>query len=440
MIRDLLEKIEKSDLLDFLEDYMKRDPKLEDALRVRFMEPEIHDELRKISNKIDIALDEATDYRDRRSWGYINVDTSDISYEINQRAEQGHIKLAFAALETLYLKLLDTFEFQEECEISDEAESCLKQMAEVADKATEPSDQTYIYEQCIKLAGSDNGKDYGADYEDRLLEIAARFVTQKNREKIEEALIRLESEWRAEVFILIHLSIIQRLDGKKAADAYIASNLKYPKVREIAYDAAVKKKDYKEAERLCNDALTGQTGRDALTWLYKLFTIYESTDDSIKMADIAERVLFQGDLAYYGKLKNLSIKSNRWQEMYPELLDKCSKKLSYPQYMTILKTENEYKLLLEQVRLHPETVYTYGATLAPNFKKEVREIFLTKINLEAEKAYGRESYQFVCNHIKLFGGAGYAADAADLTVNYKERYKRKPAFVDELNKIGTYKK
>lgn len=436
-MRKLLESKNSGELLDFLEEYAKRDDAFRNALRVRFAKPDFHAELKSISAKIDNVLDDVPNYnRHRGGWGYVNIDTDNIIFEIEERVKQGHIKLAFAELEILYVKLINLFEYQEECEISDKAESCLWFMSDVAEKAVETSDCTYIYEHSIDLACLEDGKDYGADYEDTLLSIAARFVTQDNRAMLEDALSQFETGWRAEEFKLIYLTMLQRLEGKSAVNAYIAANLTSPKIREIAFCAAIECQNYAKAEQLCMDAIADYNQREAKPWLYKLYEVYEYTNDNGKKADTAEQLLLMGDLSYYDKLKAILTNDNRWHDAYPMLLEKCAKQLHYSQHMQILRNENEFALLLEQLKIHTEQIYTYGKTLAAHYESDICDVFLARMESEAENASNRDAYHKVCEHIAAFANAGYASAVASLVAEYKLKYKRRPAFVDELGKVN----
>ena len=58
-------------------------------------------------------------------------------------------------------------------------------MAGVASQAVDPADQKYIFERCIALMDSEEGKDYGAYYGDELLSIAALVVTPENQRQLE---------------------------------------------------------------------------------------------------------------------------------------------------------------------------------------------------------------------------------------------------------------
>ena len=425
---ELLLDTDPDELLDFLAEYAKRDSDFEDALRVRFEEPDEQAELAKLGGKIDAALEDVSRYgRGSRWYDSSSVDTSGISFEIEQRAKQGHVLLAFKSLETMCRKLLEVFEEQEECEVADEVEDCLRQMAEVAEHATDPADQAYIFDCCIALAPLEDGKDYGADYEDQLLGIAAKFVTQDNLSELEEAIALYENEWSSEDFALIRLMIIRRLEGQQAADAFIAANLKHEKIREIAYDSAMQKQDFAQAKRLCLDAAGGD-----LIWLHRLFAVHELMNDARKMIDTSRRIVLRGDLKYYDKLKSLLQERGEWEAAYPALLEDCARQLGYIDYMKILRDEREFDLLFEQLQVHPEEVYAYGKFLAEEYEGGVRSIYYNQIRREAEKAYGRDSYQAVCRHIENFAQAGFAPVAMALIEDFMQLYKRKPAFVDEL--------
>jgi len=426
--RGLLEQIKPGKLLDFLEDYAKHNSGFEGALRVRFEVPDERAELAGLERKIDAALEEVSYNRHGAHWyGGVHLDTSCITFDVEQRVKQGNILLTFKMLELFYRKLLEVFENQDECEVSMEIENVLKLMAEVADQAVDSADQAYIFECCIALADVEDGKDYGAEYEEELLEVAAKFVTQENRNELEDAIARYEGEWNAEGFVLVRLTMTRRLEGEQAADAFIAAHLKHERIRKIAYNLALRRQDLARAERLCRDAAGGD-----LAWLHRLFSVHELMEDACKMIETARRIVLRGDLEYYDKLKSLLRERGEWEAAYPALLEDCARQLPYTKYMEVLRREHECDLLFEQIQAHPEEVYTYGKFLAEEYEGGVRSIFYNQIRKEAEKAYGRDAYQTVCGNLEVFTHAGYAPVAMALVEEFKLLYKRKPAFVDEL--------
>lgn len=106
--------------------------------------PVFEEELNKIRYEIDKALGHVSDYSTHDSWGHVDFYIGDIVEEIFQRAGQGHIRLAFAEIELLYRRLLECLEYQGECEITDETDSCIRDMAKIAELAVFPEDKEYI--------------------------------------------------------------------------------------------------------------------------------------------------------------------------------------------------------------------------------------------------------------------------------------------------------
>ena len=158
-------------------------------------------------------------------------------------------------------------------------------------------------------------------------------------------------------------------------------------------------------------------------------------NSKVKMSDVAKKILLLGDLEYYEPLRSLLKEQALWDSLYPLLFEECELRLHYTNYMAILGKENEYALLLKQVEMHMEQIYHFGESLAGDYPDEICSIYINQLKKEAEAAYGRKSYSDVCSHILLFASAGYAKESQEIMKEFKSKYKRKPAFVDELNKI-----
>ncbi|MDR1482633.1 MAG: hypothetical protein LBI74_08420 [Synergistaceae bacterium] len=434
-IQELINNVSDKQLREFVIEYAKRDGDFSNALSVRFAVPEFEAEVTKIADMVENELEGVDDYRRRDSWGYIRIDLSKVDYEIQQRIAQGQYRLAFAQSAAAYAELLEVYEYQSECEISDEAGSFVDKMSDIAGEVTDSADQAYIYERCVELAYDDTASDYGDSYQGRFLKIAARFITQTNREEFDAAIEKFSGDYRGEELSVIKLTTVRRLDGDSAAEQYISQNLQYDSIRKIAYDNAMSARDFAKAEQLCIDALESDT-RSAHKWRVLLYLAYEAAGERLKMAETAEALILSGDLEYYDKLKSIYAKLGGWNEFYPAMLTKCKASLRPENYMHILSKENELALLLEQVQIKPDLIYDYGKQLAPAYPDEVETLFVKQIAGEADRAGDRKAYAQVCGKIKMFRTAGYDERAGRLIDDYKLRFKKRPAFLDELRKIG----
>jgi len=209
--RELLKNENRDVLLDFIIEYAATDARFSNAIDVRFGRPEYHQELNKTKELINIALDRVMDHSTHDMWGNACFFTGDIVEEIWQRANQGHLRLAFAEAELLYRKLIGLFEYQGECEISDEVESCIDMMLDIANMAVSEDDKEYIYKCCIELLDLDDGENYGVYCKRKLLRISAKFVTAENYIELDQFLTKLHSEKFKEFFKTIRQDIIKKL-------------------------------------------------------------------------------------------------------------------------------------------------------------------------------------------------------------------------------------
>ena len=115
-----------------------------------------------------------------------------------------------------------------------------------------------------------------------------------------------------------------------------------------------------------------------------------------------------GAEGFYQITKDLLVEDGRRQETYPEFLAELKAVRPAYEYMEILKLEGELPLLMEQVRLNPESVFHCGDVLAPQHREEVCKLCTAVIRKEAEQAGNRREYQALCGLIQSlaeFGGA-----------------------------------
>ena len=436
-IRELLEPLERSALIDTLVDLAATSDETANYLEVRFGKRGEREDLEMLSSRIDDVLDYAVSSKRLDSWRHMHIDTSDIFREIEEREKQGLFRLAFSELELLLTRLYDYYEHQEECELEDEVRFCVEHMVRIAASATDNRDKEFFFDRCIAICTSSKADDYGSDSGHELMRLAMDLITPDNRGRFDSAMVELEKGWGKEKYKLIRFESIRRHDGDDAANEYIYENIDQNAFREIAYRNAVSKKDFDEAVRLClieRDSKTAYRGYIS-PWLYKLMEVYDLSMDTDKQIDTAKIILIRGDFKIYEKLKGLLISEDRWGKEYTELLKECAEKMHFGTYMQLLSTESEMALLLEQIQEHPEMIFSYGNVIAASYPEEIKDTFIEQISKEAKAATDRKSYQSVCRLLTIFVEAGYAEAVKELIAEYKANYRNRPAFADELSKL-----
>ena len=89
------------------------------------------------------------------------------------------------------------------------------------------------------------------------------------------------------------------------------------------------------------------------------------------------------------------------------------------------------------MRAHQSWIYEAYQPLVSEYPDDVRNIFIRQILDEAVRASTRPMYQDICRHIALLHQVSGAQAAESLIAQLRLKYRRKPAFLDELGKISS---
>jgi hypothetical protein len=235
--------------------------------------------------------------------------------------------------------------------------------------------------------------------------------------------------------MMITLGIIRRLKGDEAANQFLMENLDLPEFRKIAAEAAIGRQDYALAEKLCQEALTGETGGyyfKPSPWAYFLERIYEATNRIDDLTAIVRSILFKGDTSYFRKLKALYQQQEIWEKEQMPLWQELSVKIGISNYTALLSQEGELDRLLEAVKKDIASIEYYGKKLAAKYPEAAFQIYEEYILKEVGEASDRRKYKRVCSLLKGLAGAGGKTQALELIQRLSRLYPRRPAMLDEL--------
>jgi hypothetical protein len=306
--------------------------------------------------------------------------------------------------------------------------------------------QKICYEKICKEA-LNKAYDGWSELNFKLLRSAVYLITEKNVEKLNSVLEELHARYEKSEYIryiipdemLTRLEIIQKLEGDTAARKFIDENLEIDKFRELAVRDDIKNNNYENAEKLCFEKKEAKINIYAKpsVWWHLLYEIYEKSGDASKQRKTAFELLLLGDLKFYDELKRLLTDDGIWETQYKSILENLKKSLPYHMYMQILDTEDELRLLFEEVKMHPETIFTYGKKLAPKYTDAIYSLYKNAIDDMAAEANDRGKYRKVCGALKELWNAGGTDTAMSVIDFYIANFKRRPAMLDELVSLKT---
>lgn len=136
--------------------------------------------------------------------------------------------------------------------------------------------------------------------------------------------------------------------------------------------------------------------------------------------------------------KNLLLEDGRWKEEYPGFLAELKKKRPAYEYMELLKLEGETAILMEQVRLCPEMIFRYGDVLVHPYRNDVYGLCISEIRENAKRSHNRKDYRRLCDLLRTLVKFGGTAETKALISELRQSYPRRPALLDELERVGIY--
>jgi hypothetical protein len=265
-----------------------------------------------------------------------------------------------------------------------------------------------------------------------------------NRDKIEKYLSTRQSietnKWSSDYedhqFQKLQLEIINQFDGETAAVDYIEQHLDNNDFRRIAIKTAISDALYEKALKLCLDGEHKDTSLPGLVngWKKSRYEIYEKMGDVQSQKTLAFELVLGGYFEYFKKLKTLYTK-DEWSAVLQNILEKLVNRNRNNVYVDILIHENLKLQLLEYCRKNTDLIKSYYTHLLPEYVNDVGAIFVEYILERAVHANGRSHYKDICGLIQHYKKACGEEAAYKLRNELKEKYPKRPAFLDELSKL-----
>lgn len=191
------------------------------------------------------------------------------------------------------------------------------------------------------------------------------------------------------------------------------------------------------AEKLCLECIEKCSGSvRRIKFLSKLYDVYKASQNIPKTEETAKLLVINGATEYYGILKNMLAASGEWESKREELLSEFSDKTDSKTFEEILFKGEEYRVLLDYIETKDgEAIFAYGKRLAKLFPDEIAMVYRAKLEEIAENAGDRGRYKFICTQMCEMIKFSAPATVGAMLVQFRERYKRRTAFMEELESV-----
>jgi hypothetical protein len=450
-LKAILSNLPKAELINIILDISKDYREIDKRLMFKYTSGKD-----KIANSKKLIKEyiNKTKYRGLIEWR--NVDEAVQGAEITleeayEKMKDGEIKTAVLLCITILSTVVEMLEYCDDS--SGVVGAIIEQSLAIIDEASlaainllNENQQKELFNAIFEEALNERYREW-IELRIRLLGICIYFSKNENlRIKLEQQLNRMlkgitnhswQEEYEIENIKRLQLELIEQHDGKGRALQFIMDNIQFSPFREKAIAFLFEKEKYQEVIQLCKDGeeLDREYGGLVQKWKKYRLQAYEELGDIRGQRKLMLEFLYNNEHDYYLKLKKL-YQPDEWREIQEEILD-TFRNQSYPPsaYLKILKIENMKEELLEYCRAHLSSIQDLYPFLMEDYFEEVNELFIKYIEMEAEQARDRRKYKNVCSMIQTYKKACGEVQAQRVINQLKQKYQRRPAFIDELGKL-----
>ena len=216
-------------------------------------------------------------------------------------------------------------------------------------------------------------------------------------------------------------------------------------MRERAIERAFKRKDYVSAKKLALDGLVQDEARGLpgliSMWGRHLLDIAEAQKDRPEVKKYALQLfLDSNDFAFYDRYKRC-FTAKEWPQEAQNIINRIRRSKNGRNYALALPQiyvrEKHWQDLLAYVQKNNSlgTLEEFTKYLKTYFPEELAKLYEKVIIDELAPQMGRANYQYLCRFLRRFQKIGHKDRAAKLVVELSEKYRNRPAMLEELSRV-----
>ncbi|TDQ37173.1 hypothetical protein [Aureibacillus halotolerans] len=445
-----LESLTKKQLFEILHRLCETDPQIEEKLQFMLStseEDEISTSRKLISQYIQEAKHQGFIHRGNAYHALQGANmVMDKAYDLiqNGQVERG-IKLATVVLQ----RAIDMIQYTDDSDghIGDTLRGSLTIISEGANMPNlDPKTEAAIFTMLLKEADLKRYDGWSSERVALLRSVLPLAHESKRREKLEKKLeaylvedsgdLWSMSKYTNEEIKELQWELINRYDGMEKATEFLFANLDKSNLREKAIVQLLDQKEYEKALELAKDGARLDKDLHGLVdrWMKYQYDAYKAMGNREKQRDLAYKLsMTRSNFSYYLELKTLYSKE-KWPDILDLVLNDAKKNEGL--LTDILIHEQLFAHLLEFTKKKPYYIEQFYSYLLDDHSSEANAIFHEHIRQKAERASDRRGYRGVMKLIKTYRKTWGLQDAEIMIAELRESNVRRPAFLDELDKLS----
>lgn len=253
-----------------------------------------------------------------------------------------------------------------------------------------------------------------------------------------------KSEWRRERAQCLILDILRKTKDEKTVSRYIQTHLNNPTIRREAIIDAMNRQMYDRAIDIANDGIRFDEKKRpgyVTDWQELLLEIAKAREDTESVIQYA-RLLYmdnhRNESVMYQTMKS-AVGAENWERFVEDLIKELQKIhwAGVDRIARIYREEGWSRRLMDLLNKHTSLsrLQEYERILLPGYTDEMLVLYRKVLDEGLVHYKDRKTYQQTAQIIrKIKKWAGPAA-IADIITELRERYPKRPALLEELDRV-----
>jgi len=449
-VDELLEKATHAELKQFVREQVSQNAQFRNLFLSSFAQHNSNESKELYVKQVKSILKTASDRDGFIDWSaakLVGIAVDNLLESARKQIDNCNYKSAVFICTAVMEQMTEALQYADDSngEIGGRIDAAYEMLYNIAQEQSSEEIRKLIIEYCF--TSFDKQIYSGWDWHIGILRLAALLL--KTEEETERIFKQIDKDQRSDYEIEraqnIKYEILLKTKGENAAEKYLEQNITNSKLRRVAIQKALEKRDFEKAASLAENGVSYDLkDRPGLAkeWYDWLLKIAQAQNDSEKIIEYARLLFidnFRNEQDYYMIMKQ-QVKPEEWNAFVEAVIQDITTKkrwLDIGLIASIFIKEEWWNRLLELVKKSPDlnTIDRYEKHLSKNYSKEIIELYANGILNYMKNSMGRDHYQNACRYIRKIIKMG-GRDKANGIISYlRAEYPKRKALMEELDRV-----
>jgi hypothetical protein len=449
-VSELLEQATHEDLKAFIKKKTEQDRDFRNMFLASFAYLNSSESIQLYKNQVIAILQASTDKHGFIDWSatrLVGVMVGHLLETAQKQIETKNYQSTFFICTAVTEELFDALQFADDSngDIGGSIDSGFDILYQLSQLNIDESLRKQMIDYCITMCEKATYK--GWDWHIEIIRIAAQLVkTDEETTRIFDQIEKSEnSEYEVMEIQAIRYDVLLKTKGEAIADQYLHQHINNYKLRRIALQKALEKKEYEIANKLAHDGIAYDKDDKpgiAKEWNDWLLIIAQKQSNTEKIIEYARYLLienYNNKQDYYQVLK-AHVQPIKWNSFLEQIIEDIAKKNGWLDNYLIAQIfikEKNWNRLMEMIRQNPDlrNIENYEEYLSKDYANDIIKMYANGIMKYLEVNVGRKHYQTACRYLRRMKKLGGTEQVKTITAELRKKYPRRSSLMEELNSV-----